>query len=227
MAPLRGSRAKKRAVEAPTAARKRVQLSDPGSKTQPLMIEEPQLSQRTLPRKALATAASQATEDTLFESQLRDLLPETAIVAPTEGSKAATVAITEVAESGDEADNFNNRFVDDFKGIDWARLPRFQTPLRTLKQKKSWVFRYGYRVALRKDLERTFFICKYCHQRKILDVSGIGMAEVTYATSSASAHLATDKPGHRLTKLGTVLKLMLKGGQTSIATLAKRGVNLS
>jgi hypothetical protein len=54
-----------------------------------------QLSLRQSPRKAIALAASQATENCLFESQIRDLLPEEAVAAPMEGSNAATEANTD------------------------------------------------------------------------------------------------------------------------------------
>ncbi|PZD22084.1 hypothetical protein A1F97_11385, partial [Pyrenophora tritici-repentis] len=59
-------------------------------------------TQRLSPRKALATVASQATEPPTFESQLRESQPKAAIVALTEGSSAATVAIIKDDEDGNE-----------------------------------------------------------------------------------------------------------------------------
>ncbi|KAI2481055.1 hypothetical protein Ptr902_08081 [Pyrenophora tritici-repentis] len=168
-----------------------------------------------------ALAATQAEAAETFEAEIRE---SQAIVAPTEGSKAATVASAEDNDASDEG--FDERFVDDFEGIDWSRLPRFQKPLRTLKQKKSWVFQHGYRVASCNNLSRTFFICKYCHQHKIMDATGVGVAEVTHATSSASAHLAINRTGHRITKAG-VVQPALNNGQLTIAMAAKQGIEIS
>jgi hypothetical protein len=95
-----------------------------------------------------ATLFSQASSATqTFESQLRDSQAEAVITPPTEGSSAATITIT---EAGDEAgrDLFDGCFADNFNGIDWTRLPGFMRPLATQKQKKSYIYRHGYRVAL-------------------------------------------------------------------------------
>jgi hypothetical protein len=137
-----------------------------------------QLFQRQSPRKALALAASQATENCLFESQLRDLVPEEAVAAPVEGSNAATEANTDADNSADIG-GFDARFANNFEGIGWSRLPGFITPLRTQKQKKGWIYRHGYRVALASDPKRIWFICKYCHQHKIIDTGGESKYEVT------------------------------------------------
>jgi hypothetical protein len=75
------------------------------------------LSQRQSPRKALALAASQATENCPYQSQLRDLIPEEAVVAHVEGSNAATEANTEDDNSADIG-GFDARFADNFEGID-------------------------------------------------------------------------------------------------------------
>ncbi|KAI1666506.1 hypothetical protein L13192_08750 [Pyrenophora tritici-repentis] len=77
-------------------------------------------TQRLSPRKALATVASQATEPPTFESQLRESQPKAAIVALTEGSSAATVAIIEDDEDGNEDRDkgLDDRFADNFDGID-------------------------------------------------------------------------------------------------------------
>jgi hypothetical protein len=71
---------------------------------------------------------------------LRESQIEAAIVAPTEGSKAATVAIPEDDHQSSDEDTFDERFADNFEGIDWARLPQYMKPLATQKQRKSWVF---------------------------------------------------------------------------------------
>jgi hypothetical protein len=99
-----------------------------GTATQPIEVDESQSSQLSLrpsPRKALAAAASQASNDAPFESQLRDAVPEVTIVPPLEGSKAATVATTEAAAYSDGEDEFDKDLADNFEGIDWSRLPLY------------------------------------------------------------------------------------------------------
>ena len=49
---------------------------------------------------------------------MRESQVEAAIVAPTEGSKAATVATAEDDNQNSDEDAFDERFADDFKGID-------------------------------------------------------------------------------------------------------------
>jgi hypothetical protein len=99
----------------------------------------------------------------LRESQL-----EAAIVAPTEGSSAATVAITEDDEDGNEDSKkgLDERFADNFNDMNYSRLPLYCKPVATQKQRKSWICCYGYRVVLIKDPDRLFFVCRYCHQHK-------------------------------------------------------------
>jgi len=95
------------------APAKRAKTSGRGTASQPVELEESQqLPPRLSPRKALAIASSQATEERLFESQLRDMVPED---APIEPSKAATEASTE--ESDRAFEHFDARFADNFKGV--------------------------------------------------------------------------------------------------------------
>jgi hypothetical protein len=116
------------------------------------VLNTQQLLLRLSPCKALVTT-SQAPN---FESQLCDLQAEDAIVAPTEGSKAATAA------KGALHEGFNTYLEDDFKGIERTRLPQYTKPLASVRTKRSWVYRYGWRDALIKDLDCVFFVCRYC-----------------------------------------------------------------
>jgi hypothetical protein len=103
-----------------------------GTETKPIEVDESQpsqpsqlprsqslLSYRPSPRKALA--ASQATEapnlptPPVFEALLRQARDEADIVAPIANSEVATATTEEIA--GD-ADAFEERFADDFSGID-------------------------------------------------------------------------------------------------------------
>jgi hypothetical protein len=115
-------------------------------------------------------------------------------------------------------------FADDVEGLDWSRLPCFCLPGSTAGQRPSWILRHGYRVALLKDPTQLWFICCYCHQKKILDHGGAGAYHVTLATSSATKHLAQNKAGHRLTKDG--VSAPLPGGGRTIAQLVAQGVEV-
>lgn len=171
-------------------------VSTPAAPSQPA-------SQRRSPRKALA-AASQATASSqapTFESQFLESHVEDDIVAPTEGSRAATVATTEAGDRDNGQDEMSSA-ADSFDGIDWARLPSYMKPLAGSKRPKSWIFRYGYRVVERQATKRIWFVCKYCHIHKIIDAGGGGLFNITQATTSAATHLSQPKRGHNLTKDG-------------------------
>jgi hypothetical protein len=145
---------KKRASDDLTRPKKRVKSSTArGTVSQPIPVDS-QLSpspSRLSPRRALAEASQAST----FESQLRESRPEDAIVAPTEGSERATAASLAAAldnETLQEA--LDASLIDDFEGIDWGRLRKYMKPLSSQKSRKSWIYRYGYRVALLKDLSK-------------------------------------------------------------------------
>ena len=140
-------KASKRAANRVAALNKRVKVNNSQSQSE--------LPVRTSPRKALKVAASQATDEAPFESQLRHLLPNNAINPPTKGSRAATEASTEASDNYDGGE-LDSRFEDRHDGLDWAHIPRFMKPLRTLKGRKSWVFEHGYRLALIANPQRTF-----------------------------------------------------------------------
>ncbi|KAF7577972.1 Dimer-Tnp-hAT domain containing protein [Pyrenophora tritici-repentis] len=115
-------------------------------------------------------------------------------------NRAGTVATTEAGEGGQ--DETNSALVENFDGIDWARLPDFIKPLARSKRPKSWIFQYGYRVVERHATSRIWFVCKYCHVHKTIDAGRGGLFNITQATTSAATHLSQPKPGHNLTKDG-------------------------
>jgi hypothetical protein len=144
----RAAKGTKRSAGLAEQPAKRVRVTrGTGTNTQPLeladtqqsssIIPAPKLPQRQSPCKALADAASQATEQHPFESQLLlNAVPNEAIVPPIEGSNTATVAST--ANDNREVDSsFDERFLDNFDGIDWSRLSRFCKPLRSQKRQKA------------------------------------------------------------------------------------------
>lgn len=201
---------------------KRVKVAARGTSTRPAKVENSQqLSQRLSPRKALGTA-SQPSEAPTFESQLRESQLEGAIAASTEGSKAVTVATAEDSNSGGKG--FDEHLTDDYNGIDWTRLPKYMKPLATQRGKKSWVYQHGYRVALHKDPSRIFFICRICHQRKIIDAGGPGVYETTQSTSTSARHLEQQKRGHNHQAPGKAiyetkswLRSVLKDGRVKVS----------
>ncbi|CAE7020375.1 hypothetical protein PTTW11_03054 [Pyrenophora teres f. teres] len=115
--PLRNLKRAAKGTPSPHGPHKRAKTAK-GSASQPILMDDSQskLSIRTSPRKALAAAASQATEDAPFESQLRDAIPEATIQPPAEGSRAATEATSEAIEGGDDT-GFDDEFTDNFDGI--------------------------------------------------------------------------------------------------------------
>jgi hypothetical protein len=114
-----------------------------GTTSQPINVDASQsiLHVRTLPRRALTIAASQAIEERPFQSQLRDLIPEDTIVTPEDGSGAATDANTVGIPTNNDDDDvltsIDARMADNFDSISWGRLPGYRKPLRVLKHKKS------------------------------------------------------------------------------------------
>ncbi|KAA8613295.1 Dimer-Tnp-hAT domain-containing protein [Pyrenophora tritici-repentis] len=166
----------------------------------------PQTSARSKPAASQANASPPIPT---FELQFLESQAEAEIVAPTEGSRAGTVATTEAGEGGQ--DETNSALVENFDGIDWARLPDFIKPLARSKRPKSWIFQYGYRVVERHATSRIWFVCKYCHVHKTIDAGRGGLFNITQATTSAATHLSQPKPGHNLTKDGPKLAQRARG----------------
>lgn len=205
-----------------------------GTASQPIQLPETQPTAPSPPSSPSQAPSQPATpaEDPLsgqviggsqrpWELQLLELQALTPLLA----SKAATEAST-VAEDNNGG-GFDERFADNYDGINWDKLARYQVPRRTLTGKKSWVFQYGYRVALKQapaqleanEPERTFFVCRWCHQ----NTPASSVIEVTDATSSVAKHLGRQRRGHRLTARGKQLP-QLPGGQSTILDALKKGV---
>ena len=66
----------------------------------------------------------------------------------------------------------------------------------------SWIFQHGYRVVERKNLTRVWFVCKYCHTHRVIDVGGSGIFDVTRATILAATYLSQQRRGYMLLKDG-------------------------
>lgn len=107
-------------------------------------------------------AASQAPN---FEATLRESRAEDSIVAPTEGSEQATIVPSEAGNT--EADEAQFQWVEEnYNGFDWARFPLHCKPPTTLSSRASWIYGYGYRLALRSNVSEITWVCHYCYKHK-------------------------------------------------------------
>jgi hypothetical protein len=183
----------------------------------------------TSARKALAVAASQATDEYPFESQLRDLVPEISIVPPTESSRAATEAEIDAVETdndGGTGAEMDRHIADNFSGIDWQRLPQYCKLLRTQKHMQSWVYNYGYPVALRTNMNRIFWICQVCHQNKWIGDKSIH--KMTASTSGAIKHMGIKKALHNRDNKGNIVtEAKPADGQTTLDFLGRACVKVT
>ncbi|KAI1514567.1 hypothetical protein Ptr86124_005890, partial [Pyrenophora tritici-repentis] len=85
-----------------------------------------------------------------------------------------------------------------------------------------WVYQYGYRVASLREPHRTFFVCKYCHYRKIF----CAYPEVTKSTSNAINYLAQKLLGHGYDRKGKLDSITLPRGQTTLKMMTEGGVDV-
>jgi hypothetical protein len=134
--------------------------------------------------------ASQASH---FELWLRKARPEDAVVAPIEGSKQATAASL-AADEVATYEEFDASLMDNLEDLDFSLLPFYIRPASSQLLRKSWIFCYGWRVALLRDLSRLFFVCRYCYDHKMPPMSGI--YETTRSTTAAAWHLEEQKHSH-------------------------------
>ncbi|KAI1667996.1 Dimer-Tnp-hAT dimerization containing protein [Pyrenophora tritici-repentis] len=181
---------KRRVDDAAATPSKRARRSAAsGFASQPILVES-QLSQ---PRQSPRRAISEASQALNFESRLRKARPEDTVVAPTEGSEQATAA-SSAADEVATYEEFDASLMDDFEGLDFSLLPRYVRPASSQSSRKSWIYRYGWRVALLRDPSKLFFVCRYCYDHKMTPMSGI--YETTRSTTAAARHLEEQKRGH-------------------------------
>jgi hypothetical protein len=168
-----------------------------------------------------------ASLETPFESQIRDNKPKEDLLAR-EGSAAATEASDDLFDGAvDAVDGAEgvmeglDRFADDFTGIDWVRLPGLMKPLSQPTRKKSWVYDHGYRCVMEKAPKRVFFICRICHQSKVIDRGGPGKYEVTDAITTPATHL---RKHHNITPSGRISEeSVIPNGQRSVRQMFTSG----
>jgi hypothetical protein len=158
-----------------------------------------------------------------FESRLRNTQQPKNIVATTD-SQPATVAMA----NGENKDDKNtvaedSALSDNFDGIDWSRLPKYMKPLTTSKFKKSWVYKHSYRIALRSNPEKLFFISHVCFKSKQINNDGSGVCNTTFSTSAAARHLERKLLGYGFMAPG---KKAEEGSQTPLlCSILKSGSN--
>ncbi|KAI1684529.1 hypothetical protein KJE20_04813 [Pyrenophora tritici-repentis] len=182
---------KKRVLNALVTPNKRAKVAPRSTASQPIIIETQSSLSRLSPRKALVEA-SRATN---FESQLRESQAKDAIVAPAEGSEEATAALSKAADEATDK-GFDAHLKDSFENINWSRLPQYIKPLASQRHRKSWIYRYSYRVALLKNPARLYFVCRYCHEHKYIDAGRGGIFETTRSPSAAARHLEERRSSH-------------------------------
>ena len=91
-----------------------------------------------------------------------------------------------------------------------------------MKRGKSWIYQHGYRVALRCDLQRLFWVCRYCHHHKTTSVKSV--FNVTRQTTGVLNHLQLPRAGHGYTRQGTKAHLRQLPGQATLGYLNSQGL---
>jgi hypothetical protein len=153
------------------------------------------------------------------------------ITTPTKGSHAGTVlsshagtpraASTATAEAADR-DEYIDNGGDNYDGLDWGRLGRRYTkPLKQPSRRMSWIYQHGYRIMHMDKINKTFWLCKYCHIHK----NPVMLIDVTQATTSAVTHLGHPIQGHNLTYMG--VKTTVARGQLSLREALHGGFKVS
>jgi hypothetical protein len=75
---------------------------------------------------------SALSEQPTFEARVRESRTEDTIVAPAEGSEQATAAASGAPpkdEEDEEIEAFDAHLMDNYDGMDWSRLKKYQLPL--------------------------------------------------------------------------------------------------
>lgn len=205
-------------------------LEGDGTASQPIELPETQQSSpspppntppsplpNTPPIEVLGGASEPV--DIVWESQLLLHQLSNAVEVP-----ASSIAATEASNAANNDSNEVPRLDDDYANFDWARHPGLMKPAATTRHKRSWIFNHGYRLAAVGNYNKTYFVCKYCHQQRKLG----GIFQVTRSTSAAIAHLALPILHHRLNKNGLIVTVpQLSSGQTSLRFAVANGLPIT
>jgi hypothetical protein len=194
-------------------SRKRVKAIPRGTQSQPVVIEDFQQLQRLSPRQVLIKLRL---PHNTFKSQLRTAAPEAAIVPPDEDASEAAIVDNSAEDGG-----FDAHLEDNFDNIEWSRLLGYIKPLRRRGRGEAGFTATGWRVALLKDPDCIFFVCRYCHKHWHKS----GVYEAMWSPTSAARHLEERKHGHghrapgkaAVVGQGSVLRRVLKDGKITVA----------
>lgn len=133
----------------------------------------------------LERAASQTPPEDGATDMATDALSE---LDADKSSIGGTHTTTDIDDDNDDA----------YEGIEWTRLPNYCKPAHSAKRsRKSWVWRYGYRLWHRK-LQRLFRLYCYCHVHKRPN----GFYYANQSTPSIAHHLTKRKASHGVNKNG-------------------------
>lgn len=132
---------------APATKRTRVAQRHRGTASQPVPVDTQPSSLSPPPPQSprqVLVASSQASN---FEATIQASRAEDTVLSPSEGSEQATIA---ASTAGGEAIDTGFVWVEDnYEGFDQTRYPNHSKPPTTLSSRASWVYNYGYRIALR------------------------------------------------------------------------------
>ena len=80
-----------------------------------------------------------------------------------------SVAATEVAEAsdGDTTESGSVQDDDDYTGLDWNKVLRYQRPHSSLKRAPSYIWDHGWRLQQRYGAKSTVWLCKHCYKHDI------------------------------------------------------------
>jgi hypothetical protein len=89
---------------------------------------------------------------------------------------------------------------------------------------KSWIYCYGYCIALLKNPACLYFVCQYCHEHTYIDTGYRGVFKTMRLPSAAARHLEEQRPGRGYHTPGkalvsvqdSLLCYVLKNGTTRV-----------
>ncbi|KAG9185089.1 hypothetical protein G6011_03036 [Alternaria panax] len=138
-------------------------------------------------RSKKRTRDTQATQENIqtFEEELRSALLD----APTDSAAATSADALPPNDSDISSDD--ERYTDNYDGIQWEAIKQYIKPLRTQKRQPSWIYKYGYRVASLKNPKRTFFVSAAAIWKNHQSVTHFVMTHYDLLLSTVRRHLSS------------------------------------
>jgi hypothetical protein len=124
-------------------------------------------------------------------------LTEAGPVNPLENASA--IAPSEACEGSDTSLELTP-IQDEYEGVDWDRVDRYQWPHRDLLRTPSFIWDHGWRLQQRFGDKTTVFLCKYCHLHKIK----VTLYKTSRAIISTAGYFAKDINGHQVDSHGPI-----------------------